>query len=139
MVKEKIKKVEKVKKVEEKKPEVEIEKPKERIEKPKSKENEIYEIVEIAKSTGKIKKGTNEVTKAVERGIAKLVVVAEDVNPQEIIMHLEPLCKEKNISYFTVPSKEELGASAGLNVSTSAIAIIQEGDAKNLLKNLAKK
>ena len=38
-----------------------------------------YEAVEKAKASGKIKKGTNEVTKAVEKGIAKLVVVAEDV------------------------------------------------------------
>ena len=36
----------------------------------------IYNIVEKAAKTGKVDKGVNEVTKAVERGIAKLVVVS---------------------------------------------------------------
>ena len=39
----------------------------------------IYEAVEIARKTGKIKKGANETTKAIEKGFAKLVVVAKDV------------------------------------------------------------
>ena len=93
-----------------------------------------YEAVEIAKKTGKIKKGTNETTKAIERGTAKLVLVARDVNPPEIIMHMTPLCKEKNAPLVEVPSKEELGAAAGLSVPTGAIAIIAEGYAKDLIK-----
>ena len=40
---------------------------------------DIYNIVEKARNTGKIEKGTNEVTKAIERGTAKLVVWAGDV------------------------------------------------------------
>ena len=48
----------------------------------------ILEIVEVARETGKIRKGVNEVTKAIERGQAKVVIAAEDVNPPEIIMHL---------------------------------------------------
>lgn len=99
----------------------------------------VYEALEIAKNTGKIKKGTNEVTKAVERGIVKLVAVAKDVNPPEIIMHLGPLCKEKGILFFEVPSKEELGAAIGLQRPTSAAAIIQEGDAKGVIKELSAK
>lgn len=99
----------------------------------------VYEALEIAKNTGKIKKGTNEVTKAVEKSIAKLVAVAKDVNPPEIIMHLGPLCKEKGILFFEVPSKEELGAAIGLQRPTSAAAIIQEGDAKNVIKELSAK
>jgi large subunit ribosomal protein L7Ae len=86
-----------------------------------------YETIELAKKSGKIKKGTNEVTKAAEKGIAKLVVVAKDVSPQEIIMHLKPICKEKDIPFVEVDSKEELGASAGLQVSTSAVVVMQEG------------
>ena len=97
-----------------------------------------YEAVEIAKKSGKIKKGINEVTKMVERGIAKLVLVAGDTSPKEIIMHLEPLCKEKNIPIVEIPSKEELGAAAGLGVSTVAVAIVKEGDAKDIIKSIAK-
>lgn len=97
----------------------------------------IYEAVEKARVSGKIKKGTNETTKVVEKGIAKLVIVAGDVNPKEITMHLAPLCKEKGIVCVTVPSKAELGASAGLPVATVCVAIVQEGDAKDLIKKIA--
>jgi len=67
-----------------------------------------YEAIELARKTGKIKKGFNEVTKTIEKGTAKLVVAANDVSPPEIIMHLPLLCKEKGIPYAEVPSKEEL-------------------------------
>ncbi|MEK6861361.1 MAG: 50S ribosomal protein L7Ae [Nanoarchaeota archaeon] len=99
----------------------------------------VYEAIELAKKTGKIKKGTNESTKVIEKGQAKIVFVAEDVNPPEVIMHLEPLCKEKNIPLIKVPSKEELGAAAGLNVPTSSIAVVNEGEAKDLIKEIVAK
>ena len=92
------------------------------------------EVVEIAKSTGKIKKGSNEATKALERGTAKLVVVAKDVTPPEIVMHLPLLAKEKGIPCITAGTKEELGTAAGLGVPTTAVAVIDAGDAKTLLK-----
>ena len=95
-----------------------------------------YEAVEIARKTGKIKKGANEVTKAIERGTAKLVVYAKDVSPPEITMHLPLLCKDTGIPFVEVPSKEELGTAAGLALGTVAVAIIAEGEAKNLIKEL---
>lgn len=99
----------------------------------------VFEAIELAKKTGKLKKGTNECTKAIERGQAKLVVAAKDVNPKEIIMHLPGLCAEKSIPFVLVGSKEELGTAAGLNVPTGAIAILQEGDAKALVQEIAAK
>jgi len=99
----------------------------------------IYEAVEAARKSGKIKKGSNEVTKAIERGVAKLVIVAKNTEPKEVVMHLPALCKEKEIAFVEVPSKEELGAAAGLHVATSAIAIVEEGEAKGLIKELVKK
>ncbi len=98
-----------------------------------------YEAVEIAKKTGKIRKGTNEATKVIERGIAKLVVVADNINPPEIIMHLPVLCEEKDIPLVHVPSKEDLGAAAGLDVPTASVAIIQEGGARELIKEISLK
>jgi len=95
-----------------------------------------YEAVELAKTSGKIKKGTNEVTKAIEKGIAKLVVVAKDANPPEITMHLAPLCKEKNVPLVRVDSKEELGAAAGLPVATVGVAVVEEGNAKPAIKSI---
>lgn len=99
----------------------------------------VYEAIELARKTGKIKKGINEVTKAVERGIAKIAFRASDVNPAEITMHLEPLCREKKIPLIDVPSKEELGAAAGLSVGSVSIAIVTEGDAKDIISELKSK
>ena len=58
---------------------------------------DVYTIIEKVKKTGKLEKGTNEVTKAIERGTAKLIVYASDVDPKEIVQHLPVLCKEKKI------------------------------------------
>ncbi len=100
-------------------------------------EAKILEAVELARSTGKIRKGSNEATKAIEKGIAKAVIYAGDVSPKEIIMHLPLLCKEKEVQCYEISKKEDLGAAAGLAVSTSAIAIVEAGDAKAILESLA--
>ncbi|MBU3923295.1 MAG: ribosomal L7Ae/L30e/S12e/Gadd45 family protein, partial [Nanoarchaeota archaeon] len=71
----------------------------------------------------------NEVTKAVERGVAKLVVVASDVDPKELIQHLPILCKEKGIQFVEADSKEKLGISVGINRPTAAVAVVKEGEA----------
>jgi len=89
-----------------------------------------YSIIEKARKTGKIERGTNEVTKAIERGTAKYVVYASDVNPKEIVMHIPLLCKEKNIPCHEVDSKQKLGIASGISISASAVAVIDPGDAK---------
>ena len=96
----------------------------------------LLEIVEIARTSGKISKGANEATKAIEKGQAKLVVYAADVTPKEIILHLPLLCKEKNVPCFAVAKKEDLGAAAGLALSTAAVAIVKEGEAKAAIESL---
>jgi large subunit ribosomal protein L7Ae len=106
---------------------------------PKDLSDKVLQAVEAAKNTGKIRKGTNETTKAVEKGIAQLVVIAEDVEPEEIVMHLPTLCDEKKIYYVYVPSKLELGRAAGIDVSSAAIAITEPGEAKELLKEITEK
>ena len=89
-------------------------------------------------SAGKkaIKKGVNETTKAVERGQAKLVLIAEDVDPPEIVAHLPVLCDEKGTPYIYVPSKAELGKAAGINVAASSACIIEPGDAKAMVEQI---
>ncbi len=97
------------------------------------------EAIEVARKSGKLKKGANEVTKVVERGIAKLIVVANDTQPEEVVMHLPILSDEKNIPCIGVESKTELGAAAGLTVSCAAVAIVQEGDAKKIIDEISKR
>ena len=90
---------------------------------------DFYNIVEKARKTGKVEKGTNEVTKAIELGTAKLVVYAKDVEPKEIIQHIPVLCKEKGIKCEEVDSKDKLGLAAGIKVSASAVVVIETGEA----------
>ncbi len=101
--------------------------------------NKALEALEMARDTGKIKKGTNEATKAIERGIAKLVVIGEDVNPPEIVMHLPALCEEKNTPYIYVKKQVELGAACGLSVGSGAAAIVEPGKGKELVEEVAQK
>ncbi|MEK6923084.1 MAG: 50S ribosomal protein L7Ae [Nanoarchaeota archaeon] len=99
---------------------------------PKELSDKVLALIQDARTDGKIRKGTNEATKSIERSEAKLVIIAGDVSPPEIIMHMPLLCSEKKIPYVFVPSKSELGAAAGLPVATSAIAITKSGDEKRL-------
>ncbi len=97
------------------------------------------EALEIARETGRIKKGINEATKSIERGIARLVLVAEDVDPSEIIMYLPGLCDDRKTPYIFVPSKKDLGAAAGISRPTAAAAIVVEGKAKDLVADIVEK
>lgn len=92
-----------------------------------------YKLIEKVRKSGKLEKGTNEVTKSIERGTAKMVVYAGDVDPKEIVQHLAPLCKEKRIPCQEADSRQKLGIAAGLQVPTSAVAVIDAGDAEKEL------
>ncbi|RJS80124.1 50S ribosomal protein L7ae [Candidatus Bathyarchaeota archaeon] len=106
---------------------------------PKEVADAAYEALKIASETGKVKKGTNETTKAVERAQAKLVVIAEDVDPPEIVAHLPLLCEERKTPYVFVPSKEKLGNAVGIDVSAASACIIEEGDAAGLVKEIVER
>lgn len=97
---------------------------------------DIYTIVEKARKTGKVEKGTNEVTKAIERGTAKLVVYATDVEPKEVIQHIPLLCKEKNILCKEADNKQKLGIAVGIPVAASSVAVIEAGDADKEISSL---
>jgi len=88
----------------------------------------------------KIRKGMNEVTKSIERTLAKLVIMAEDVTPPEILFHVPLLCEEKSIPFCYVSTKKELGNSARINVASSAIAIENVGTGNDsVLEDILKK
>ncbi|MHA1986942.1 MAG: ribosomal L7Ae/L30e/S12e/Gadd45 family protein [Promethearchaeota archaeon] len=83
----------------------------------------------------KLRKGMNEVTKSIERVQAKIVIMAEDVNPPEILFHIPLLCEEKGIPYGYLSTKKELGNAARINVSASAIAIENVGSGNDSALN----
>ena len=88
----------------------------------------------------KIRKGMNEVTKSIERSSAKLVVMAEDVSPPEILFHIPLICEEKNIPYAYISTRKELGNAVRINVSASSISIENFGSGNDsILEDLIKK
>jgi large subunit ribosomal protein L7Ae len=110
-----------------------------KFETPKEVAEKAYEAVQIAKDTGRVRKGTNEATKVIEKGEAALIVIAEDVDPEEVVIHLPMLCDEKNIPYVYVPSKKDLGKSAGIEVGCAAVGIEKAGNAGELINDIVAK
>jgi peptide deformylase len=72
----------------------------------------------------------------IERAQAKLVVIAEDVDPPEVVAHLPLLCDERKIPYLFVPTKEQIGKAIGIDVPAAAACIAKEGEATGLLKEI---
>ena len=109
---------------------------------PDAVKNELKEAITTIAETrdSKIRKGFNEVTKSIERSLAKLVVMAEDVSPPEILLHIPLLCENKSIPYGYISTKKELGNLVRINVGSAAIAIEKLGtNNENVLDNLIKK
>merc|ERR1711998_225794 len=65
-----------------------------------------------------VKMGLNHVTTLVEEKKAKLVVIAHDVDPIEVIVWLPSLCKARDVPYCIVKSKARLGAVVGMKTAT---------------------
>ncbi len=104
-----------------------------KFETPKEVSEAAYEALRQAKQTGKIRKGTNETTKAIERGIAKLVIIAEDVEPPEVVAHLPLICEERNVPFVFVPTKANMGPALGIDVGAASACIVESGDAQQLI------
>ncbi len=96
----------------------------------------ILEALRVAATSGKVKKGTNEATKAIERGSSKLIIIAEDVEPPEVVAHLPILCEEQGAAFVFVPTKQELGNSLGIEITSAAAAILDAGDAQHIVDQI---
>mgnify|MGYP001235722762 FL=1 len=102
---------------------------------------DIYDFVNMVGKgqKGRLKKGANEVTKAAERGTAKLIVMAENVNPGELLAHIPMICKEKEIPFAYVEDQAYLAENAGMSVGTrtAAIAVMDvEKEAEDAFKRV---
>ncbi|MDA4118741.1 MAG: 50S ribosomal protein L7Ae [Thaumarchaeota archaeon] len=107
-----------------------------KFETPKEVAEAAYEVLRQASRTGKVRKGTNETTKAIERGLAKLVIIAEDVQPPEVVAHLPIICDERKIPYVFVASKDQIGPAIGIDVSTAAAAVTEAGEGQAILDQI---
>jgi large subunit ribosomal protein L7Ae len=108
-----------------------------RFETPPELAEKALQLVQVARQTGKVRIGTNEVTKSSERAEAKLVIMAEDVDPPEILVHVPMLCEEKRIPYLYVQKKQRLGQAVGLTKSAASVAIVEPGEAKAILDEIS--
>lgn len=99
-------------------------------------QEDAIEALEVARDTGTVKKGTNETTKAIERGNAELVLIAEDVQPEEIVMHLPELADERDVPFVFVASQDDIGHAAGLEVGSAAAAIVDPGQAEETVDEI---
>jgi len=98
----------------------------------------IQEFIAEAATRSLLRKGANEATKALNRGVAELIIMAEDTEPIEIVLHLPLLCEDKNVTYVFVPSKVALGRSCGVSRPVIACAIVlkEDSDLKEQLISL---
>ena len=96
---------------------------------PQDVQEQVYEMIKIIgkDGRGRLKKGSNEVTKSAERGTAQMIVMAENVNPGELLAHIPMICKEKEIPYIYVEDQSYLAEAAGMSAGTkpAAIAVMQ--------------
>ncbi len=103
---------------------------------PESLIEKIKQAVSVAKQTGRVRKGINEVTKCIEAGKPSLVVIAEDVDPEEIVLHIPMICEERGVYYCYLPTRKDVGDAAGLGVPCSCVAIEQDGQAAEHVRDV---
>eukprot|EP00455_Lapot_gusevi_P044626 TRINITY_DN5603_c0_g1_i1.p1 TRINITY_DN5603_c0_g1~~TRINITY_DN5603_c0_g1_i1.p1 ORF type:complete len:129 (+),score=50.90 TRINITY_DN5603_c0_g1_i1:52-438(+) len=85
---------------------------------------QILDVVQQASNYKQLKKGANEATKTLNRGISELIVMAADAEPLEILLHLPLLCEDKNVPYVFVPSKQALGRACGVSRPVIAASVL---------------
>merc|ERR1711991_382545 len=85
----------------------------------------ILDLVQQAANYKQLKKGANEATKTLNRGTAEIIILAADTEPLEILLHLPLLCEDKNVPYVFVPSKQQLGRSAGVSRPVISVSITE--------------
>ena len=89
-------------------------------------EKQIFKVCEKAITLKKLKRGANEATKALNRDIAEVIILAADATPLEIILHLPLLCEDKNVPYIFVKSMAALGAACGTSRNVVACSLVKK-------------
>eukprot|EP00301_Raphidiophrys_heterophryoidea_P021927 c6204_g1_i1.p1 GENE.c6204_g1_i1~~c6204_g1_i1.p1 ORF type:complete len:126 (+),score=33.99 c6204_g1_i1:77-454(+) len=99
---------------------------------------QILELVQQAGNYKQLRKGANEATKTLNRGLSEFIVMAADAEPLEILLHLPLLCEDKNVPYVFVPSKMELGRACGVSRPVVACSVLtnEQSQLKNQIQTL---
>lgn len=84
--------------------------------------------------------GIQEVTRAVETKKAKLVVIANDVDPIELVLWLPALCRANKIPYAIVKDKARLGEAVHQKtvtcVAVTSVDASDDGNLKNIIRSV---
>uniref|UniRef100_T1GBV6 H/ACA ribonucleoprotein complex subunit 2 n=1 Tax=Megaselia scalaris TaxID=36166 RepID=T1GBV6_MEGSC len=75
----------------------------------------IMNLIQQSLHYNQLRKGANEATKTLNRGLSEFIVMAADTEPIEILLHLPLLCEDKNVPYVFVRSKQALGRACGVS------------------------
>lgn len=75
----------------------------------------IMNLVQQSVNYKQLRRGANEATKTLNRGLSEFIVMAADAEPLEILLHLPLLCEDKNVPYVFVRSKQALGRACGVS------------------------
>jgi large subunit ribosomal protein L7Ae len=82
-----------------------------------------------------VRHGVNTVTTLVEKKKAKLVVIANDVDPIELVLFLPALCRKMGVPYCIVKNKARIGRVARRKTTTClAITDVDSADRTSLNK-----
>ncbi|EJT76311.1 ribonucleoprotein-associated protein [Gaeumannomyces tritici R3-111a-1] len=102
---------------------------------------EILDLVQSASHYRQLKKGANEATKTLSRGVSELVILAADCEPLAILLHIPLLAEDKNVPYVFVPSKIALGRACGVSraVISASITSNEASDLQGQIRALRDK
>lgn len=84
-----------------------------------------------------LKFGLKHVTSLVEEQKAKLVVIASDVDPIELVVWLPALCRKMAVPYCIVKSVSRLGALVGLKTAAVVALTAVNKEDENTLRTLS--
>merc|ERR1712066_941790 len=116
---------------------------------PETKKDKVVRLKQAAetKAAGKevqtakphtVKYGLNHVTQLVENNEAKLVIIAHDVDPIELVLWLPQLCRNKKVPFVIVKNKARLGKCVHQSTASCvAITTVKKED-NNDLENVCR-
>jgi large subunit ribosomal protein L7Ae len=86
-------------------------------------EQSTYDSLQVLNLRVPAAKGILETVRLLERGKARVVIIAQNVDPPDRLNVVRDLCSLKGVRIVVVPDKERLGRAVGLDVGTSCVAL----------------
>jgi len=95
---------------------------------PKKTTKRLHKLVKKASQAKVVRRGVKEVVKAIRKGEKGFLILAGDISPVDVVSHLPIMCEDRQIPYYYVPSKCDLGAAACTKRPTSCVLITTPKD-----------